>query len=98
MFLIMVPHIFSDLLSLQENPADARLPNGVGYAKEVAVVPQRWINAYPPETTEKSAAMLHETYVEGDWMLSFNGCGILLGGPMCEQTLQKYHDASLLTI
>ena len=85
MFLILVPSV------LKEN-------TNHGYATEVLLVDQKMINAYPTEIAQRSDFMHHATYEAGDWIISFNGCGTLLGGELCEQLWKQYFDESMSRI
>ena len=65
-----------------------------GYRPEVYLVYQKIINAYPPEIALKSSFLQHDVYEKGDWIVSFNGCGSLLGGEYCESMWSRYFDMS----
>jgi hypothetical protein len=61
-------------------------------------VPQAWLNSYPPALAGKLAgpggAPLHAAYSPGDWVVSFSGCGVLLGEPTCERLYSEYAAAA----
>ncbi|KAF4703063.1 alpha-1,6-mannosyltransferase, partial [Perkinsus olseni] len=82
-YLLLVPGIL-DLSS-----------NSTGYAAGVRLVPQKSLNAYPKETALRSSIMVHDVYEEGDWIVSFNGCGSLLDNPTCEGMLAEHHRVSM---
>ncbi|KAF4696888.1 Alpha N-terminal protein methyltransferase 1B [Perkinsus olseni] len=82
-YLLLVPGIL-DLSS-----------NSTGYAAGVRLVPQKSLNAYPKETALRSSIMVHDVYEEGDWIVSFNGCGSLLDNPTCERMLAEHHRVSM---
>ena len=63
-------------------------------ARHVQAVPQRWINAYPPalaaQLRDGRGRALHAAYATGDWLVSFSGCGVLLGASACEALYAEY--------
>lgn len=104
MYLAMVPSLLDlrPLVVEQEEegesvteaaPAFARDDRGrMGYDPEhVRVVPQSWMNSYPLELVERTRrALLHDDWSDGDFIISFNGCGSVLGGAVCEEIFGKY--------
>ena len=53
---------------------------------------------YPPDTALKSDMLRHDDFRGDDLLVSFNGCGTILGGPACEELFWTYHNTSLLTM
>ena len=85
MYLVLVPSVF-----------DGANPDG--YAKEVLIVDQKMMNAYPVEIAHRSSFMQHAMYEPGDWIISFNGCGSLLGGEYCEEIWKSHFEQSMLIL
>lgn len=65
------------------------------YVSEVTLVPQQWINAYPPEIAFKSNYMRHAAFTPGDLVVSFNGCGSLLNSTFCDNLMFQFYNSSL---
>ena len=65
------------------------------YVSEVTLVPQQWINAYPPEIAFKSSYMRHAAFTPGDLVVSFNGCGSLLNSTFCDNLMFQFYNSSL---
>jgi hypothetical protein len=82
MFLVLVPTILDE-------------KSETGYAEEVLLVDQKMMNAYPEEIANRSTFMQHALYQEGDWIISFNGCGSLLGGEYCENLWKSMFETSM---
>ena len=61
------------------------------YARDVRI-------RYPPDTALKSEMLRHDDFRGDDLLVSFNGCGTILGGPACEELFWHYHNTSLLTM
>jgi len=92
MFLLLVPGVLDGLASAG-SPLHS-LPSG--YDDHVVIVPQRAMNSYPQELTQKTThAIPHEGYVEGDLAISFNGCSSILGAEFCEVMYEHYHGVSM---
>jgi len=63
-------------------------------ASRVQLVPQAWLNSYPPLLASKlhdhRGGPMHAPYAPGDWIVSFSGCGVLLGAAPCEALFAAY--------
>mmetsp|Transcript_6370 Transcript_6370/g.19825 ORF Transcript_6370/g.19825 Transcript_6370/m.19825 type:complete len:439 (-) Transcript_6370:85-1401(-) len=67
-----------------------------GYDPHVVLLHQGAMNSYPPEVVKKTGHVLpHHAYEEGDMVISFNGCGSILGGDFCEAMYARYHGISM---
>ena len=66
------------------------------YRNEVLLADQKRFNAYPPEIALRSNFMHHASYTRGDWIVSFNGCGSLLGADVCESMWENYFRVGIL--
>lgn len=57
-------------------------------------VPQAWLNSYPEQIANKlfdhKGRGMHASYEDGDWIISFSGCGVLLSKPQCEELYYNY--------
>jgi hypothetical protein len=66
------------------------------YADVVRVqsIPQAWFNGYPLDIAKQlydhERRPMHMAYEPGDWVISFSGCGVLLGSDACEALFLKY--------
>mmetsp|Transcript_33370 Transcript_33370/g.86650 ORF Transcript_33370/g.86650 Transcript_33370/m.86650 type:complete len:170 (-) Transcript_33370:396-905(-) len=90
MYLALIPSILQGLnMDVEDTYDDA------GYHQLVALVPQKALNAYPNETANRVSILQHAEYEEGDFIISFNGCGSLVGIVRCEELLKYHHDNSL---
>eukprot|EP00927_Polykrikos_kofoidii_P038748 TRINITY_DN33174_c0_g1_i1.p1 TRINITY_DN33174_c0_g1~~TRINITY_DN33174_c0_g1_i1.p1 ORF type:complete len:530 (-),score=54.75 TRINITY_DN33174_c0_g1_i1:556-2049(-) len=96
-YLSMVPSIFEGLSGrADEDPFLREQGLSAGYDPRVVLLPQRAMNAYPPELVQRTKhAMLHGGYEEGDLVISFNGCSSILGGEYCEALYAQYHAMSM---
>jgi hypothetical protein len=65
-----------------------------GYIPEMALLPQKLINAYPPEIAFRSDFMHHAGYSEGDWIVSFNGCISFFESSECLEMMKHYFNTS----
>lgn len=80
--------------------------SGVNLAKAARVLgamharvmfhPQRWMNSYPSALSnfirdwdDKPA---HTRYTPGDFIVSFSGCGFILGSSTCNALYDEYYD------
>eukprot|EP00392_Amoebophrya_sp_AT5.2_P013772 g13901.t1 len=72
----------------------------LGYDPEhVRVVPQSLMNSYPPELVGRTQhALRHHGWRSGDFVISFNGCGSVLGGEMCVKMFGDYFDKSMVGV
>lgn len=66
-------------------------------AARTQVVPQRWLNSYPPTLAARlhddTGAPMHGAYgagAGGDWLVSFSGCAVLLPSGSCEKLYAEY--------
>jgi len=85
MYLALIPSVF------QENSRYGEID---GYDPNVAVVPQHWMNSYPEEVCNRvKHVMPHSPYTKGDFIISFNGCGSIVGAEKCDE-LFLYHHAN----
>jgi len=97
MYLSLLPWCLLDMdvMSAAQMPPQDGLTSG--YDPHVVLLPQRAMNSYPPELVQKTEhAIAHKGYEEGDLVVSFNGCGSVLGGDYCEDLYQQYHDLSMM--
>jgi hypothetical protein len=81
--------------------AGALRPRAYADAARGQFVPQGWLNAYPPQLAgqihDHHRRPMHAAWAPGDWVVSFSGCGMLLGsggdgdgGDACEQLYAHY--------
>lgn len=84
-YLSLIPSVLQDIDD----------PGGPGYDHHVVLLPQRAMNAYPPELVERVAVISHEPFEDGDMVISFNGCASVLGGAYCEHLYGHYHRLSM---
>jgi len=83
-----------------ENPENSKY-NGahraLGYDPDhVLIVPQGWMNSYPGELVQQTQhGLKHHGYTEGDYVVSFNGCGSVLGGEVCLDMFGAYFEESM---
>ncbi|CAD7924912.1 unnamed protein product [Amoebophrya sp. A25] len=69
----------------------------LGYdPQHIRVIPQSLMNSYPPELVERTAhALRHHAWRPGDFVISFNGCGSVLGGDICLRIFGSYFEQSM---
>lgn len=70
-------------------------PDAPSIAQQTAFFPQAWLNPYPSQLTSGlllgDNSRAHATYEEGDWLVSFSGCRVLLGGTSgCNKLLEEF--------
>ena len=83
-----------DLLRNAVHGRGSLLPSAYADASHVQAVPQAWINSYPQQLAgqlhDHKGRPLHAPYAPGDWMVSFSGCGTLMGPEQCESLFEAY--------
>ncbi|CAD7928910.1 unnamed protein product [Amoebophrya sp. A120] len=104
MYIALVPHIL-DLNTLISTSSLAKPEKGLvqtdwrtlGYdPSHVRVVPQSRMNSYPPELVQRTQhALRHHGFADRDFVISFNGCGSVLGGDVCLKIFGDYFEQSM---